>query len=400
MMQAQYNSNSNPGLADFSAALMRAKHTPAKAVDEFERDSNAQQSASQAYDSTANRNISSLISQIQDDGPAGSSTASAAAAKPHAVKSRPVKPAESFSTDNNDMLSDDVVEISSLQNQVTTKNHKLHELEMELAQSTQHASSTTWLHFAVMMLITVIALMGFIVYKLVGETSELRSVVENQQGQVAAVYQPATPDNETSVRLQQLLGTVQTLNTELVAVNTQQRQLQELVTAIIPDDFEHQLNQLSGLGTTVNGLQSDMTRIHQALQGLSAESKRSEKTRPVIVDTTDHNATSIKTVRNTPAATVPVVAEQDLVARRIVSGVVADNWIVNLASLSTQQQAQQALNKLQRAGVAPLIQETVVKGKRVYRLSVDGFATRDAALKFIAHAKSSLGFDGGWARRG
>ena len=369
MMQAQHNARTTPGLADFSAALMRANRAGSQAENDISTASVAENTASRAYNSSANRNISSLISQIRDDGPAGSSNARTTPAADHAAK-----PNRNASENNADMLDDDVVEISSIQKRAPGESSDLLELELKMAQSARQTRSNTWLHFVLIMLITVTAMMAYIVFKLVTETDELRAAVAVQQNYAPAVLAPLQLDTASGAKIEQLLGSVQALSSELVAVNTQQQQLQDLVTAIIPDDFEQQLSELSGFGSTVLGLQTDLTTIQQTLQTLKTDIKHSNRQKPA-----------------SPKKIVQLKQPSSVIAS-------TDNWIVNLASLSTQQQAQLAVDNLQKAGISPLIQETVVRGKRVYRLSVDGFASRDAAQVFIARAKNSLGFEGGWAR--
>ena len=77
----------------------------------------------------------------------------------------------------------------------------------------------------------------------------------------------------------------------------------------------------------------------------------------------------------------------------------ASAWKVNLAALSSRQQARMAMQRLQGTGVNPLIEEIEVKGRKVYRLSVDGFPTKAAARRFVDKARR-YGFDKGWIRKG
>jgi cell division protein FtsN len=395
MIQAQHNTRTSPGLADFSAALMRANRTGRQSNDSASPAAARHNSATSAYDSPANRNISSLISQIRDDGPADASNTRPKSSARHAAN-----PGSPEHVNNVDMLDDDVVDIRSMPKNSAVESNDLLELELKMAQSAQQTRSSTGLHFVLIVLITVTALLGYTVFNLMAQTDELRAVVEVQQGSAGAVLQPMPIDAASNAQFEQLTGAVQALSSELVAVNTQQRQLQDLVTAIIPDDFEQQLSSLSGIETTVVGLQSDLTTIQKTLQTIKTDTNVTTQQKPA----SPKPAIAVKKLSTRPALIAsPATAAATTVAAAtspVTKTADTDNWIVNLASLSTQQQAQLAVNRLQKAGVAPLIEEAVVKGKRVYRLSVDGFATRDAALVFIAHAKTRLGFDGGWARRG
>jgi len=77
----------------------------------------------------------------------------------------------------------------------------------------------------------------------------------------------------------------------------------------------------------------------------------------------------------------------------------SSNLIVNLASLTSKDKARTAFEKLQHSGVTPVIQEVVVNEKMMYRISVDGFATRESASAFIIEAREKYGFGGGWIRQ-
>ncbi|MGB5397477.1 MAG: SPOR domain-containing protein [Gammaproteobacteria bacterium] len=395
MMQAQHNTHTSPGLADFSAALMRANRTARQPVESPSPTVARHNTTASAYDSLANRNISSLISQIRDDGPAGASNDIPKSSARHAAKQgRP------DNVNNVDMLDDDVVDIRSMPKHTAVESNDLLELELKMAQSAQQSRSSTGLHFVLIVLITVTAVLGYTVFNLIAQTDELRAAVDVQQGPAAALVPPALIDTASNAQLEQLTGAVQALSSDLITVNTRQQQLQDLVTAIIPDDFEQQLSSLSGIETTVVGLQSDLTTIQKTLQTLKTDKKATIQNKP----TSPRQAVAVKKLSSKPALTASSATAAATTLAATTSTVTAttdtDNWIVNLASLSTEQQAQLAVNRLQKSGIAPMIEEAVVNGKRVYRLSVDGFATRDAALVFIAQAKTRLGFSGGWARRG
>jgi cell division septation protein DedD len=381
MMPAQSSHAHNPGLADFSAALLRANTTNTQR-ENADISTSRHQTAAHAYSTTANRNISSLVSQIRDDGPAGTGKSKPAPAVQGVAKSIPASDSR-----DDDMLDDDVVAISSMPGYSLDESNELLEMEMKIAQSARETRTSTWLHFVIIMLVTVSAVMGFIVFKLIGETGELRAAITHQLDTVA-VMPAAAVETRSSAQLQQLLGSVETLSSELVAVNHQQKQLQDLVTAMIPDDFEQQLNQLSGIGHTVVGLQSDLSKIQQTVQSLKTEHTAGIEQKPV---TLKHAIVKPLDAKRSATKLTTMMPSQVSAA--------TENWIVNLASLSTQQQALSAVDSLRVAGIAPIIQETVVNGKQVYRLSVDGFTTRAAAQEFIVRARTRLGFPGGWARR-
>jgi hypothetical protein len=45
------------------------------------------------------------------------------------------------------------------------------------------------------------------------------------------------------------------------------------------------------------------------------------------------------------------------------------------------------------------MQEVVVNGKKMYRISAEGFSTPEEAAAFITEAREKYGFDGGWIKQ-
>ena len=67
---------------------------------------------------------------------------------------------------------------------------------------------------------------------------------------------------------------------------------------------------------------------------------------------------------------------------------------VNLVSLSNENKANKMLEKLDIAGLSPLLEKAVVKGKQVYRISVSGFTDLDEAKLFVHNAADKYGVKG------
>ncbi len=73
-------------------------------------------------------------------------------------------------------------------------------------------------------------------------------------------------------------------------------------------------------------------------------------------------------------------------------------WRVNLAALGSRQQARKALQRLHQVGVDAMIEETMKNDKKLYRVFVEGFDSKQAAGKFVNRARQ-YGFDKGWIRQ-
>ncbi|MBF0255560.1 MAG: SPOR domain-containing protein [Gammaproteobacteria bacterium] len=74
-------------------------------------------------------------------------------------------------------------------------------------------------------------------------------------------------------------------------------------------------------------------------------------------------------------------------------------WVANLASFTSEKDAQRVLQQLQRHGIFPKKKQVTVKGKTWYRLYVDGFANMQAAQRYANSVKSKPGLSQAWAGR-
>jgi len=74
-------------------------------------------------------------------------------------------------------------------------------------------------------------------------------------------------------------------------------------------------------------------------------------------------------------------------------------WVVNLASLTNKNKADTLIEQLDSTGLAPSLQQAEVNGKLVYRLIIGGFASHNDAQTFIQHAGEQYGLSGGWVRK-
>ena len=81
------------------------------------------------------------------------------------------------------------------------------------------------------------------------------------------------------------------------------------------------------------------------------------------------------------------------------AAITTTGWVVNLASFTNRNKAEKALQPLYAAGLFPLVQEVNVNGQGVYRLIIDGFASQADAKLFIHRADDEFGLQGGWIRK-
>jgi len=83
----------------------------------------------------------------------------------------------------------------------------------------------------------------------------------------------------------------------------------------------------------------------------------------------------------------------------ITSTITTTGWVVSLASFTNRNKAENALQPLYAAGLFPLVQQVNVNGQGIYRLIIDGFASHADAKLFVRRADDEFGLQGGWIRK-
>ena len=81
------------------------------------------------------------------------------------------------------------------------------------------------------------------------------------------------------------------------------------------------------------------------------------------------------------------------------AAITTTGWVVSLASFTNRNKAEKALQPLYAAGLFPLLQEVNVNGQGIYRLIIDGFASQADAKLFVRRADDEFGLPGGWVRK-
>lgn len=79
--------------------------------------------------------------------------------------------------------------------------------------------------------------------------------------------------------------------------------------------------------------------------------------------------------------------------------VIAKGLVVNLASLTNVDTAKKILKKLSGAGLSPEMESVTIDGKLIFRISVSGFSDEKAARRFIHKAGEQYGLSNGWIRK-
>ncbi len=371
-MPTQQNNYTHSGFNDFSSAMMGAskpRHSPVQGRP------NANARPGRNRPAAYNRNLSSILSRITDDGPANmqidedvnhiADKQARGPAQAHQAKSnrsRSARPeeqyefAQSFAFDDPDFRA--------------------------TAAARSGKRSSLWQQSVLMLLCSVIAVMGYFLFQLKMQAEEMKHSLQSSQEQILLANGAQAQQPDVLPRLNSMNKALKDLKQELQGIKVGYQQSDSRLALDIPRDLEPRLLEIAAASEIVSVLQDEFERIQHEMQAMDSELK-------VIKSGISEKSDTSVNVKPDTVEALPAVAAQPPNT---------PNLVVNLASLTSRDKALAAVDKLQKSGLAPLIQEVMVNGKIVFRISVDGFTSRDAASAFIAEAKSKYGFEGGWIR--
>ena len=311
----------------------------------------------------SNRNLSSIISRIQDDGPAIA-------------------------------LSDDTVHLSGDKKSGAGQNIKLTPRLTGVSSSASGKTCTKggdvnnavnvlgvddnghkqaavtyrkgiWPHLLALLALIFAGAMYYSANRLIDRTDNIIQSIRQQDESTHVSAQSQQPTDILPL-VASLNEELKALKNEFQAIRNDYRDTEHRLSMKIPNDLADRLTKLSAAEVSDRALQSNLQHIR-------------------------HDMAEMKQVIKAVGTVAPAAS------RRAQTD--TGDWVVNLASLSSRDKAQQAVTRLRDSGVAPTIQEAVVNGEKIYRLSVAGFISRDEATVFINRARKELGFEGGWIRR-
>jgi len=206
--------------------------------------------------------------------------------------------------------------------------------------------------------------MGFLLYQLKMQTDEVREALRFNEQQPLLNSSSKKQSPEFAPLLASLTEEIGELREELKLIKTDYQASDDRLALNIPRELKPQLMKIAAATDDVDALQSEFNQIQGRVHEIGAEMR--------------------------------VIKNEVLPDKVQVS---PSSWVVNLAALSSKDKAQVALEKLRQSAASPVMQEVVVNGKKMYRISAEGFSTPEEAAAFIAEAKEKYGFDGGWIRQ-
>ena len=376
---------SAPGFGDFFSSLMNSTSPQAGESRDYQSEEwwNSEKSDDSYNNASGNRNLSSVIERIRDEGSAEIDN-----------KQNPMQP-----------LNDTVVQSSSSNKkefvekyEAAAKKQKDLELELELdlrrgreakisskskskkpmvaadLSSDKEAGNAGSLAVRpkgvlypfmelVMMVAVTVLVFGF--YYLYSQNLQLKATLNSYEDKLEETHFSQDRTEQIQFKVdslsEQIVGVTQTVE----SIRADYQEIDSKIEISIAEDYEPEIFEVSDIRDDINALQNELIK-QQKEEGYL-------KTR-----------------------VVSGIKNDVIEAGNVSKSVSAKQWMVNLASLASKARAQMWVMKLSAAGFQSSLVEKQVSGSRFYRLSVNGFATRQEAAEFILIAEKKYGFEGGW----
>ena len=356
-MISQESIYTDTALSDFSSALLRANSNDQDIDTTGERSVPV---SSNEYSSAGNRNLSSVLSQIQDDGPAydGSDTS-----KPDNLLNLVTnKNDRSASTSINQQNSEsNKTELNQEAVQDYSTNELLRKAMLSADDTEERSKSSSWPQMLLMLFVAIVSVASLVM--IYTKTNAMEATLN--------LYDARIKDSEASKNIE-LSPKIMSINETLQSV---QQELQLIKTdnpASVDNRVPAQSNEAVAINENVSALEDEILILKSELNTANKKLKAKD------------NADS----------TAKKVASMNLASTKL------EGWVVNLASFTNKNSAQKKAEQLSAAGLSPSLQQAVVKGSQVYRLSVGGFENRSDAELFIREAGDKYGLKNGWVRKG
>lgn len=345
-MASLQSTNSDSMLSDFSSTLLNVGAKNQDTGDTIVNISSSQ------YGSADNSNLSSVLSQIQDDGPAYNESIKRDNLSSRNMNTDHNASADSTNQQNQRHNPDAIPEGSSAQ--FSEKQRRI----------TNANNYRNWIQLSLIILIGIAAIYTFI--KFDARTSDLEQALnvydDDLQESIESQDESILPEiNKINDVIKSVKKELQVIKTDYLALD---KKYETAIEIAIEDALLDKTASVTVEKNNVSHLENENMLLKKELAKLKNKLDALNENRSPATKTTANNTLT-----------------------------------VNLASLTNEEKAEKLVEKLSAAGLTPSIQSAVVNDQRVYRISVSGFADLDAAKLFLRTADKQYGMKDSWIRK-
>ncbi len=292
----------------------------------------------------SNKNISSVLSQIQDDGPAYSEVKK----RDNLVKLKMENKLNLNNGASNDLRDKDLYTRESLLGSANFGNNA-------------NDKKKTWFQYIVVLFLIVCVM--FFMYQMDDRANKLEAILSNYDEDIQDTVDFYNQESSVIIQLNADLASMKK-ELELISPNTNV----EIKKIKTNSHIKIQDEIVSSLEDEIQILKIQLDKANNDLK------IQLSKSGPLTVE--NNNTKTIK-------------LEKQL----------ATFWKVNLAALRNKNRVDEVVTQLKSDGLKPSIDEVMVNGQLIYRLSVGGFPRFSQAELFVITAEEEYGMKGGWIEK-
>ena len=310
-----------------------------------------------------NKNISSMLSQIQDEGPAYADSQVDSQRSDDLINLRSAKSNETPGYQQNDVVNNEKKQPDLSAQFMRNRNTQ--------AATGLIKNKATWIQLSLILLVALA--LTFFLFRLDARTDQLEVSLNSYEDDVQDSIDSYT--SELSPEFRSIKKTLKVVKHELELIKASTVSETKVGSPVVSEQFQPPSisDNIGIMDDEILALKNELKIAKDKLKALTAGKERAAN--PGGNEKTTVAASIAKTANTTTG------------------------WVVHLASFTNINKTEKALEPLYAAGLSPLIQEAKVNGQRIYRLIIDGFVSQADAKLFVRRADDEFGLQGGWIRK-
>ena len=315
-----------------------------------------------------NKNISSVLSQIQDEGPAYADSQR----RDNLINLRSDKSNNTLDKQQSDIVYNEInqpdLSAAPLSSRMQNRDRDTYD---KGTVAGLNKNKTTWIQLSLILFVTLA--IAFFLFRLDARTDQLEVSLSSHGDDVLDSID--TYNSELSPGFSSIKKTLKAVKQELELIKANTVSESKLDNPVVSEQFKQSSmsDNIGIMDDEILALKNELKIAKDKLKALSADKVWA-----------GNSAVDERTAVVTGSDTAVISTT---------------GWVVNLASFTNIDKTEKALEPLYAAGLSPLIQQANVNGKRIYRLIIDGFASQADAKLFVRRADDEFGLQGGWIRK-
>ncbi len=314
-----------------------------------------------------NANISNVLSQIQDDGPAYADLQR----RDNLIDLRSDKSNQTSAMQQSAVLNNEKKQpdLSAAIIPNRMQNHGRDVRDRDAAVT--GLNKTTWIQLSLILFVALV--ITFFLFRLDTRTDQLEVSLNSLDDDVLDSID--SYDNEISPEFRSIKKALKAVKQELELIKANTVSESKFDKPAVSKSFVSEQFQQTSINDNIDIMEDEILALKNELK--IAKDK-------------------LKVISANKAGYKNLTVDEKATATTAIS---TTGWVANLASFTNKNKADKALEPLYAAGLLPLIQEANVNGRRIYRLIIDGFASQADAKLFVRRAGDEFGLPGGWIRK-